>query len=324
MHNIQYNLPKNIISHSLSDNFEQALKNIKQKILKSKDDKDSSALEKMEILEQLITFPLGRFLIQNRGLNGAWMQYIMLHPQYGRLTDRGVDGKPLSQFEKWILDRCPIVQANQERFFISQKLLQGLLKDSIRIASLPCGLMDELLGLNFRNLKDFTLTGIDLDTESLSMAKENSEANNLTNECSFIEKDAFKLNIYDDFDVISCNGLNIYEADVKKNIQLYTNIFNALKADGVLITSFVTIPIHKCENSEWDISQICERDLRLQKILLSEIIDIRWKAAYSDESSMKKILKSSGFSKIKFIYDRQRFYPTVIAIKKLNSKYEIY
>ena len=317
MDKIKYNPPKNIISHidSNKSDFEQALKDLKQKILKSNHSSDTSALEQMQIVEELKNFALGQFLILNQGLNGPWTQYIVLHPQYGRLTSRGIDGKPLSKLEKWILDKCPIVLATQERFFIFQRILQNMLKDSIKIASIPCGLMDDLLGLNYSRIKGFTLTGIDLDAQSLEMARDNAVQNHLSHHAEFIEKDAWDIKLSNQFDIITSNGLNVCEPDPNKNIMLYKNLYAALKKGGTLITSFLTNPPEKCDNCKWDMSQISEEDLRMQRILLGDVLNLRWQASYSDEKAMEGIIAASGFSSCNIIYDRQHLFPTVVATK---------
>ena len=38
--------------------------------------------------------------------------------------------------------------------------------------------MDDLLNLDYSSLKDFTLNGIDIDSESIKLAKENAEKKN--------------------------------------------------------------------------------------------------------------------------------------------------
>jgi hypothetical protein len=55
---------------------------------------------------------------------------------------------------------------------IFQKLAQSLLKENVVLASIPCGLMRDLLTLDFSNIDHFGLIGVDIDTESLDFAKE--------------------------------------------------------------------------------------------------------------------------------------------------------
>lgn len=305
-----------IISHGADKNFDQAYEALKQKILKDGDKDDSPVTERFQILENLAKFNLGKFLIQNRGLNGKWNQYIVLHPQHGRLTGLSDNGKLLNKLEQWILDRCPIVLATQERFFTFQKALQRQLKEGISLASLPCGLMDDLLGLNFFGLKQFTLTGFDLDPDILEAAKANAISNCLEEKCQFFESDAWSLTEANHFNIIASNGLNIYEPDDERVTELYRNMYKALKKGGTLISSFLTPPPSiKNKQSSWDAKQINSEDLRIQKIILVYILNIRWQESYRTEEEMTQILTNAGFKNIKIIYDRQRIFPTITGQK---------
>ena len=96
--------------------------------------------EESLLLDQLSHFELGRFLLMHKGLNGYWTAYIIR---------QGLQQKNLHPLEMWILHHAPAVKATQERFKIFQKVLQDNLKDHVTIASIPCGLMDDLLLLDF-------------------------------------------------------------------------------------------------------------------------------------------------------------------------------
>ncbi len=315
MRQSQFKTQHNLISHSDEKIYEIAVNELRQNVLKNTTKSDVPAIERMQILDELCSFELGRFLIQNRGLNGRWTQYLVLHPQNGRLTGLSSDGKPLSKFERWALDRCPIALAAQERFFTFQKLLQNKLKNGIRIASIPCGLMDDLLGLNYKNLNDFKLTGVDLDEQALQLALENAVQNRLEKHCEFIEEDAWNMQIKNQFDLITSNGLNIYEPDDERVEQFYSNLYKALKPEGTLISSFLTPPPTRENKSEWDASQINEDDLRIQRILLGDILNIRWLAAHRSESKMRDIFVAAGFKEVNVIYDRQKLFPTIVGNK---------
>ncbi|MCE2991936.1 MAG: class I SAM-dependent methyltransferase [Candidatus Jidaibacter sp.] len=315
MHQTKLRIQQGNITHRYHEDYDVAFNELKQKILKNSNKSQVSAIERMQILEDLDKFELGRFLIQYRGLNGLWTQYITLHPQNGRLTGLSSDGKPLQAFERWVLDRCPIVIATQERFFIFQKLLQGAVKNGLMAASLPCGLMDDLLGLNYRGVENFKLIGLDIDPNSLQLALENAVQNRIEMHCEFMEVDAWNLKIKDEFDVVSSNGLNIYEPDDDRVEDLYARIYRSLRSGGMLINSFLTPPPTRSTKSEWDASQINEDDLRIQRILLDDVLGVKWLASHRSEGRMRSALKKVGFKDIRVIYDRQKLFPTVAAIK---------
>jgi len=127
---------------------------------------DTSDLdEKIKLLTELSEFELGRFLLTQRGLNGYWTAYVILH---------GPSLVGLSPLESWILHRAPGIKGTRERFFIFQQQVQKRLLNNMALASIPCGLMDDLLTLDYSELSDITLTGIDLDLSSLNLARKNA------------------------------------------------------------------------------------------------------------------------------------------------------
>jgi hypothetical protein len=83
----------------------------------------------------------------------------------GRQTKVSSDGTALTELETWILDRCPIFLATQERFRIFRALTQLLLRPGMKLASLQAGLMDDLLTLDYSQTPGVVLTAIDLDPQ---------------------------------------------------------------------------------------------------------------------------------------------------------------
>ncbi len=93
----------------------------------------------LELVDQLTEFELGRFLLHNRGLNGYWTSYIFQHPV----------GKPAEHvLEDWLLNRSLLCRA-RERYHRYQTLLAELLPQARTLASIPCGVMDDLLDLDY-------------------------------------------------------------------------------------------------------------------------------------------------------------------------------
>lgn len=254
------------------------------------------------MLDQLSEFELGRFLLVNKGLNGYWTAYIILH---------GTNRTPLLPLEDWILHHAPSVRATQERFRIFQRVLQKHLKDNIAIASVPCGMMDDLLSLNYSNIRNSRLVGIDLDRKSLDLAQENSNNLKMKN-AKFIQSDAWKITNHKEFDIITSNGLNIYEPDDKKVIALYKKFYEALKPNGILITSFLTPPPTISKDSSW--KNVNPQDALKQKVIFNDIIGVTWQAFRTEETTCTQ-LKAAGFKVLEVIYDSQGIFPTVVAKK---------
>lgn len=288
-----------IITHSKSQMLDLPLY---QKRIKSKNNLTLSLDETAKLLSQLSEFELGKFLLQHQGLNGYWTSYIILH---------GAKQENLSELEAWILNSAPIVLATRERFYIFRQQLQNYLKNGVKLASVPCGLMDDLLGLDYSNFVDITLNGIDLDQKSLDLASDNALLYNNQN-ASFFKKDAWHLEIHGEYDIITSNGLNIYEPDDQKINALYIEFFNALKPGGVLITSFLTPPPTMSTASTWH--NYNAGDLAKQKAIFSDIIETGWQTFRTEAQTLNQ-LEQAGFHIVEVIYDSQGMFPTIVARK---------
>lgn len=169
---------KNLITHKETAFSVDILKY--KESLKLKKNLCLSLQKEISLLEQLAQFELGRFLLVNKGLNGYWISYIIIH---------GLQKDDLHPLEKWILLEAPAVKATQERFNIFQQVLKGNLRPKVKVASIPCGLMDDLLSLEYSDIKEVILEGIDLDSQSLSLAQEKAKKYGVAN-VSFCQKDA--------------------------------------------------------------------------------------------------------------------------------------
>lgn len=257
--------------------------------------------QELELLAQLKQFDLGNFLLSNKGLNGFWTSYIIQNrPKANR--------HPL---EAWILESSPVFCATRERFYIFQQVLIDNLKNGCVVASIPCGLMDDLLFLDTDDFDDLTFVGIDYDQDSIDSAKKNSQSlNNVI--IHFYQKDAWNLNLECQFDIITSNGLNIYEPNEARVIELYRNFHRSLKQNGLLVTSFLTPSPAASAESPW--VNYSPDAVTKQQALFGDIIGANWQV-FRSESETRAQLGAAGFNDIKCIYDSRAMFPTVIARK---------
>ncbi len=253
-----------LISHQIGKAF--SIEGTKER-LKSAANLTLPLEEELALLDQLAQIPLGRFLLENKGLNGEMTAYIILH---------GPKNSPKSSLEEWMLHKCPVVKATQERFQIFRDKLQKSLKDGMTLTSLPCGLMDDLLGLDYSGVEDIKLVGIDLDGRSLTLAEENAKTKTGNFEASFFKRDAWHLNVTDQYNIITSNGLNFYEPDDQKVIKLYGQFYEALTPGGILVTSFLTPPPTLSQESPWRDYHL--EDILKQKALFVDIIEGSWQS----------------------------------------------
>lgn len=258
--------------------------------------------EELGLLDELSQFELGQFLLNNKGFNGYWTAYAIIH---------GPKKNNLSPLEGWLLHSAPTIKATQERFQIFKQKIQSHLTDGMSLASLPCGLMDDLLTLDYTRSPNTRLTGIDLDQESLDLAEENAKKNNSYNTI-FLNKDAWSLGLNDEFNIVTSNGLNIYEPDDSRVIDFYKQVYASLKQRGIFITSFLTPPPTLSTESPW--KNVNRDDAIKQKAIFADIIQAGWQVFRTEAQTIQQ-LKAAGFEIVEFVYDNQAIFPTVVARK---------
>lgn len=310
-------MPKqeNIISHNTgSSHLNTAMQQMKERIIKEGDKPHVTVETQLKILQELCQFEFGQFLIKNQGINGYWTHYMLTHPWFGRKTGLNNSGKPLSPMESFILDKAPTMLATQQRFELFLQENQKTIFNGATVASIPCGMLGELLYLDFKGISNIQLIGIDYDPAALQDAITLAEKLNLTSFTQTLCGNAWELNIQDEFDLISSNGLNIYEPDDDKILDLYQQFHNALKKGGKLVTSFLTYPPHLSPQCEWVLDKINQEDLLLQRIVFSDILNAKFQCFRSSQQT-KEQLESTGFRNISFLYDEAHIFPTIVAEK---------
>jgi len=307
-----------LLSHCISDNNNSIKKLISEyqaRIKKEGDKPDATVEEQQHILNQLKQFELGRYLLKNRGLNGYWTHYILTYPWREQKAKNSGTELPITKMESFILNQAPSILATQQRFRFFLKQNQLRVKSGAKLACIPSGMMGELLYLDYSDVDVINLYGIDYDQEALEAAKGLSEKKELFDYCSFIKADAFGIHYLREFDLISSNGLNIYESSDERVMKLYQNFKYALKEAGTLVTSFLTHPPGSSEVCEWDFSKINLEHARLQKIIFSDILKVKWQCYQSSDVTQQQLM-DSGFIDIKIFYDDARMFPTVVATRQ--------
>lgn len=305
--------PQNRTHFEESVSFDEVLQSLKKRIISRGDLPHVSTNRQLEIVSLLCEFPLGRFILENKGANGFWTDYMISHPKNGKISGLNIDGKSFNCVEDFLLNRCPVVLAHQERFSIFQRLIQERVQEGVVLASIPCGLMGDLLTLDFSNISDFKLIGIDIDKESIDLGRQLAAEKGITN-VEFIQGDAWNLSFHEELDVITSSGLNVYESDPKKVLELYSGFFSALKPGGALITSILTYPPGESVETKWDLQKIPLEDLLMDQILHKDILDIKWRNFRSEDNLINEFQKV-GFSKVSVHFDECRIFPTICAQK---------
>lgn len=302
---------KNLSHNTQPQDFAAVLSGIKHKITSAGDKPDVTVAQQLDLLEQLTSFELGRFIIQNGGLNGFWTHYVLTYPM--RDNPQAIDSQ-LTELEYFLLNKAPVILATQQRFQIFLQQCQLSVKEDAVLASLPCGMLGDLLYLDFNNIKNIELVGIDYDAAALADSKQLAEKMGLAKFVKLVQQDAWSMAVTDGYDLLVSNGLNIYEPDSERVTALYKNFYDSLRPGGRLVTSFITPPPGDGVDCTWDMQVINKKDLLLQRIIFSDVLSAKWQC-YRSESETAAQLEAAGFKNYNFIYDVAKIFPTVVAEK---------
>lgn len=302
--------PDRLISHEdQSDrSYEQAAEAAKARVRAGGDLPGATVEQQLAVVDQLASFELGRFLLVNRGLDAYWTHRLVTYVP-GTLK-RG----EVLDLEYQVFEQMPAVLATRERFGIFRREVQTMLKPGIALASVPGGLMGDLLLLDHTACPDATLLGVDLDQRALDGARALATERGLAQQLTLRHADAWEMDLNGAADVLTSNGLNIYEPDDERVTALYRKFCDALKPGGRLVTSFLTPPPMLSPESPWDMSAVTPALLGLQHLLFVKIIEAKW-SAFRTEAQTRAQLERAGFTEMTFIDDRARMFPTVVARK---------
>ncbi|MFF4406315.1 class I SAM-dependent methyltransferase [Streptomyces sp. NPDC001262] len=264
--------------------------------------------ETLDILDQLQEFELGRFLLHNRGLNGYWTSYIFRNAPEG----------PVTPLEHWLLNDSLLCQA-RERYHRFKEEIAGCITEGAALASIPCGVMDDLLQQDYSGVGKFRIVGIDIDEESVAYARENAEQRGLSAHTSFEVRDAWKLGVDGEFDLIVSNGLNMYESDPQRLTDLYRSFHQALRPGGRLLLSFLTPPppppwVAPEHAAAWEKYDIPEADLRRELSIMGDIVQVTY-LNFSAEDEVRAQLEAAGFTVQAVRYNAGGVLPIVTAVK---------
>ncbi len=291
-----------------NQSLDEAVAKIKEQVIGRGDLPHISVDQQLEVLEQLTQFEFGRYMLEHMGANGFWTDYLINYPNVRKMPDNF-----LNPLENFILNRSILILAHRERFKIYQDLLQSRLKEGVVLSSIPCGLMRDLITLNFSATHNFKLVGLDLDPASIVLAQELALSRGISNS-EFYQQDAWKMDFTDEFDVITSSGLNVYESDPNKVLDLYKRFYKALKPGGALIISVLTYPPGESCETDWDLNGIPTEDLLMERILYKDILDLHWRN-FRSSGELEKEFIAAGFSQVSVHFDKHRIFPTIFAQK---------
>jgi len=287
--------------------FQERFEKIRARLVAAGDTQFGPLNEKLELLKAMSEFDYGRHLLVNGGLSGRWSHYAFY--EYSRLK---VAGHKFHPTEVRLLEMAGMA-SQRERLDISQALIKQSLCEGIQMLSVPCGVMADLLTIDYSALSDFRLVGVDLDPESLALAEDFSRQNNLRNKCEFIKGDAWHLPFQSEFDIVISLGLNFYSPSVEAALELYRSLYQTVKPAGRLIVTYST-PMLGDPRSERDPAFTTPEDMKLGK-LMAEVVQGKYLSNVNTSEDIVQHLKSVGFSSVSCHFSRYKATNIACAVK---------
>jgi 2-polyprenyl-3-methyl-5-hydroxy-6-metoxy-1,4-benzoquinol methylase len=265
---------------------------------------DAEKAERRALLGTLAGTPFWAYLIVNGGLNGDWTDY-MIH--------RYRDDRSIAGLERFFT--LPLQEATRQRDAHFRTALIQHLKPGVRIASIPCGFMRDVLSLPFPEGSNFTLDGYDLDEAALEGARALAAQYGVSAHCHFAQADAWELGATAAarYDICVSNGLNIYVAEPERRVALYRSFQEMLVSGGILITSALTWPPGAPKPSEWTLDKVDMAGLMLTQRIYG-MIEPRWSSFCSTADTISQ-LGEAGFTNISVVPDAANMMPTFVARK---------
>ena len=184
--------------------------------------------EERALLAALTEFGLGRFLLLNGGLSGYWTSYVFTHDGATAATE----------LERWLLQHSTLAGIRQ-RYERLSDLVAARLGPGRRVASVPCGVMDDVLRQPAALLEGVSVIGADIDHESLRLAAELAEQRGVSDRVELRRADAWDLDLGEPVDLLLSNGLNIYESDRERLVALYRQFHDNLAPGGEVLVSYI-------------------------------------------------------------------------------------
>lgn len=294
-----------VLTHATKKiNLDEIVLNARKRIIEGGDRDELKVEELLNVLDNLTKFEFGRNLLINRGLTGYWTRYINLYPKLKH------EYNIVNEIEKFILERSPGICASQQRFEIFQVLLAKHIKDEMKICSLPCGLMDDLLTLEISNTPNIRFVGIDIDEDSTKQAYETAKNKNIDGMCTFHTLDAWKIDIKNEFDIVTSNMLVQYCKSDEAIQKFYKIVYDSLKLNGILIIGCLLDP----KTIDWSKTSYTSKEVKMSSFIFYEICQVNW-TNYQSVDKMTHDLKNSGFKTIDVYYDKCKRFPTLLARK---------
>ncbi len=294
-----------VLSHGRFDEseFDDAVAAARERIAGAPDELGSKD-KLLADLDVWIQCDFGRWMLLNGGWNGYWTRYAVLYPRSLAAGEPGTT----NEVEHFFLTQLPSVVATQDRYQIFQATFSRLIAPGAVVLSIPCGAMDDLLTLPDLP-PDVQLIGADVDEASLELARVTADDLGRGGQLELVQADAWELSatISQLCDLVTSNGLNIYEPDDDRVVELYRSFASVLKQGGRVVTSALT------PRDGWNAADIPASTLRRAQGMLL-INGVGWSNLRTVEQTVAQ-LRTAGLRIEEVLPDPHGIFPTFVAVK---------
>lgn len=238
------------------------------------------------LAEEMSQGPIALGLMRQGGVDGS------LHDQvlHGGLLSPLCRIKHHHPADVKVLNNCSVTGL-VERFHSFQSVMRELIvnrqitSDST-IASIPCGLMRELLTLDYEGERPH-IVGVDKDPLSLAASKELAKELAISH-VEFYLKDALFLGPIRSVDVIVSNGLSVYLDDAEL-LDLFQQFQGSIRPGGYFLTT------HMTPEAEWNPEHATEENLQFHRDFFRNIVRGRWLSHLRSIDQVCAMLDEAGF-----------------------------
>ena len=157
------------------------------------------------------------------------------------------------------------------------------------------------------------LTQLNLNPDSIELAKRFADDRGLANKTQFLQRDAWNLQMDNSFDRVVSLGLNIYSPTIEVAINLYKSFYRTLKEDGQLLVSYMS-PLPTSPDCEMDLSQRGPIDTKLMP-LIAEILQQKFFNHLNTTAQIVENLTSAGFKSVSCHHTSYRALNIAVAVK---------
>ncbi len=220
-------------------------------------------------------------------------------------------------FDSFLFTQAPSALATRERFGIFREVYRflidnGLVQAGATWASIPGGRARDLIEADLSRAEPRMIVALDKDPDAVRAADDLARARERNLFFAF-KNDALTMNVVNQYDVVTSNGLNIYLDDEQVG-QFNRNLFNAVRPGGYVVLSHLT------PRDEWDEAGLDLNAVGLQQVLFGQVAQAKWVPHARSIQTVVAQLEAAGFEVVEINAGTWNIFPTFVAYKPIGGR----